>query len=53
MLALYLNAFAVLVCDTWDTKNSLPVPEFPLCLPLKSSINGEKISMNLTYGDKA
>lgn len=53
MLALYLNAFAVLVCDTRDTKNSPSAPEFPLCLPLKSSINDEKITVNLTYEDKA
>lgn len=53
MLALYINSFAVLMCDTWDTKNSQSVPEFPLRLPLKSSINDEKITMNLTYEDKA
>lgn len=45
MLALYLNAFAVLMCDTRDTKNSLSVSQFQLCLPLKSSINDEKIIM--------
>lgn len=53
MLALYLNASAVLVCDTWDTKNSLAVPEFPLCLPLKSSINDENITTNWINEDKA
>lgn len=39
-------------CVIWDTKNSLSVPEFPLCLPLKSSINDENVTLNLTYEDK-
>lgn len=47
MLALCLNPFAVSVCDTWDPKNNPFIPEFPLCLPLKNSINDKKITMNL------